>query len=172
MHALYGASNDDRGGGDRRGRQHKRHRGDHRLVRILTAGHRAAHHARHIVPIMAAVFSSHGTGWSLLVMVLWNIAKAVGAARHGVTRPGGSRERHIKKDDGQQAHERGENSAAIWGAAVHRLHSTCVGIICPIDSGQRENCRWIVILRRIVAQNTRKSSHKCISGGRSFSSDI
>jgi len=57
-------------------------------------------------------------------MVLWNIAVALGAARHGATRPGGSRERHIKKDDGQQAHERGENSAAIWGAAVHRLHST------------------------------------------------
>ena len=57
-------------------------------------------------------------------MVLWNIAVALGAARHGATRPSRSRERHIKKDDGQQAHERGENSAAIWGAAVHRLHST------------------------------------------------
>ena len=74
-------------------------------------------------------------------MVLWNIAVALGAARHGLTRPGGSRERHIKTDDGQQAHERGENSAAIWGAAVHRLRSTYLGIISPIDFGARENCR-------------------------------
>ena len=135
MYPLDGASNDGRGSSDRRRRQHKRHRGDHRLVRILTTGHRAVHHPAHIVAIMAAFFSSCGTVGSLLVMVLWNIAKVFGTARHGATRPGGSRERHIKKVDGQQAHERGENSAAIWGAAVHRLHSRYVGIICPIDSG-------------------------------------
>jgi len=88
-------------------------------------------------------------------MVLWNIAKAVGAARHGVTRPGGSRERHIKRDDRQQAHKRGENSASIWGAAVHRLHSTYVGIISPIDFQARENCRAIVTLQRIVTANCR-----------------
>ena len=68
-------------------------------------------------------------------MVQWNVAKAVGAARHGVARPGGSRERHIKREDAQQAHECGENSPAIWVAAAHRLDSTYVGIICLIDSG-------------------------------------
>jgi hypothetical protein len=154
MYTFYGASNGDRGGGDRRGRQHKRHRSNHRLIRILAAGHRAAHHPAHIVAIMAAVFTSCGTGWSLFVMVLWNIAKAVGAASHGLTRPGRSRERHIKKDDGQQAHQRGEKSTTIWAAAVHRLHSTYVGIISPIDFRARENCRWIVILPGIVAQST------------------
>ena len=91
-------------------------------------------------------------------MVLWNIAIALGTARQSLTRPGGSRERHIKKDDGHQTHERGENSAAIWSATVHKLHSTYVGIISPIDFRARENCRWIVTLqrlsRRIVAQNT------------------
>jgi hypothetical protein len=155
MHAFYGATRGGRRRSDRRGRQHKRHRGDHRLVRILTARHRAVHHAAHVVPIMAAVFTSCGTGWSLLVMMLWNIAKAVGAARHGVTRPGGSRERHIERHDAQQAHERGDNSASIWGAAVHRLHSTYVGIICPIDSRARENCRAIVTLQRIVTSDGR-----------------
>jgi len=88
-------------------------------------------------------------------MMLRNIAKAVGAARHGVTRPGGSRERHIKRDDRQQTHKRGENSASIWGAAVHRLHSTYVGIISPIDFQARENCRAIVTLQRIVTANCR-----------------
>jgi hypothetical protein len=133
MNTLYGASKDGRGGGDRSGWQHKCHRGDHRPVRILAAGHRAVHHPAHIVAIMAAVCSRCGTGGSLLVMMLWNIAKAVGAASHGATRPGGSCERHIKKDDGQQAHERGKNSAAIWGTAVHRLCSGDLPIISPID---------------------------------------
>jgi hypothetical protein len=56
-----------------------------------------------------------------LVMVLWNITKAIGAARHSVTRPRRRSERRIEKYDSQQAHKSRENSAAILGEAVHKL---------------------------------------------------
>jgi hypothetical protein len=54
-----------------------------------------------------------------LVMVLWNIAKAVGTARHSVTRPRRSGERCIEKYNRQQAHESRKYSASILGVAVH-----------------------------------------------------
>ncbi len=73
---------------------------------------------------MIAIFASLRMHGRFLVMVLRNIAKAVSAARHRVTRPRGSGERRIEKSDSQQAHERGENSAAILGAVVHKFHSS------------------------------------------------
>jgi hypothetical protein len=73
---------------------------------------------------MVAAFAGSRIRRRFLVMVLRNIAKAVSAARHGVTRPRSSGERRIEKCDRQQAHERGENSAAILGAVVHKFHSS------------------------------------------------
>jgi hypothetical protein len=71
---------------------------------------------------MIAFFASRRVYGRFLVMVLRNIAKAVSAARHRVTRPRGSGERRIEKYDSQQAHKSRKNSAAILDRAVHKLH--------------------------------------------------
>jgi hypothetical protein len=98
-----------------RGRHYKRKGGDRRLIRILTAGHRAI---RHVVPAVLGRWRLRG---GLLMMVLRNVAVAAGAARHRVTRPCRRGKRRIQKHNRQQTGQGGESSMSIW-SAVRSLH--------------------------------------------------
>ena len=106
----------------RQRRQHKRHCGDHCLVRILTARHGAGHQATHIVAAIQVRIGVRRS--SFPVMMLGNIAVIPGAAGHGVARPHRTRQRSIQQPNGQQAEACGENSAVALGRSVQALLGT------------------------------------------------
>jgi hypothetical protein len=54
-------------------------------------------------------------------MVVWNIAKAIGAAGHGLARASGRRKRRVEGNDGQQTRQGRDHSATILGALLHKL---------------------------------------------------
>ena len=109
--SFSSASNQHRAARQRQGRQHKRKSGDHRLVRILAAGHGTSSHSP-----MIAIRVRISVRWSSLpMMMLGNIAVVPSAAGHGVARPNGAAQRRIHRRNSQQAQASGKNSIAAPG---------------------------------------------------------
>lgn len=100
------------------GRQHEGHRGYRRALGILTAGHIARAHLRHV---MAAVHVILGGSRRVFVMMGFDRALSGGAARGGVGRPSSGGERGIEQNDGEQAEACGEETPAIVRRSSHVL---------------------------------------------------
>jgi hypothetical protein len=111
-------SNQHRRGGKRQRRQHECNRANHRLVRILAAGHGAR---RQATAVMVAIRLRIGIGRrSLPVMMLGNVAVIPRAASHRVAHPSGTGQRRIQQRHGQQTHAGSQNSVSGLGGAVHK----------------------------------------------------
>jgi|HubBroStandDraft_3_1064219.scaffolds.fasta_scaffold410816_1 hypothetical protein len=110
------------------GRHHKGHRTNRRRFVILAAIHRAIAHADrlrgHVVPaiLMSTLVSDCGIrvrgSDALVMMVLWNIAKAVRAARHRRRRKRSRCQRRIKRRNRQQTSECARQSNSIVAFAL------------------------------------------------------
>jgi hypothetical protein len=64
--------------------------------------------------VTVAVLGRRGMGWRLRVMVLGNIAKAIGAARHGLARPSSRRKRRVEKNDGSRHVSAARTRRRFW----------------------------------------------------------
>src|ERR1035438_4951491 len=116
MRALNSAGDENRGGSDRRRRQHKRDRSDHRFIRIPAAGYGAVHHSSHA---MTAILARSRILRGFRVMVLGYVAIPAGAAGHLVARPSRRCKWTIDNNHRQQTREGGESAVAVLKLTVH-----------------------------------------------------